>query len=314
MVLVLDKTVGAQPLLQQRPADGRRGRHLRAHDLQRRAQLVASGQQGCMVGGLNRRWTGGPRPRGVSKAGAQRRALRRAGHAVQAERRRHRRRPGRRARSARSAHAAGRQVLAGVHALPFDQRRQRAAAQQPAVGAAGDAPAVQALRAGALGRHRLAGVEALRTQCGQRVVQPRAARHDVQQPRALAQPRQQRGIVQAEPARPRRRRRLRVDGDDLQVGHREGRAADGQQPVVRAHRRRACRRPPGTTPSTRSHQAAPCSSVAAATTRWSTSALTASPRPAMHGAPRRRPRPWRRPATRTNTRPARPSAVPCAAT
>ena len=46
---------------------------------------------------------------------------------------------------------------------------------------------------------------------------------------------QQRGIVQAEPARPGRRRCFGVDGDDLQVGHREGRAADGHQPVVRAH-------------------------------------------------------------------------------
>ena len=50
----------------------------------------------------------------------------------------------------------------------------------------------------------------------------------------------------------------------------------------------------GATPSTRSHQAAPCSSVCAATTRWSTHALISQPRHGCIRPPRRQPRRYRR--------------------
>jgi hypothetical protein len=66
----------------------------------------------------------------------------------------------------------------------------------------------------------------------------RRARHGVDEPRTLLeQPRLQCRIVQAEPARARRRRGLRVDGDDLEVGVGEGVGGDLRQPVVRAHER-----------------------------------------------------------------------------
>jgi hypothetical protein len=55
----------------------------------------------------------------------------------------------------------------------------------------------------------------------------------------------QRRLVQAEPARPLRRRRVRIDRDDLQVGRRKFGRCDVQQAVVRAHEGVSAARPRG---------------------------------------------------------------------
>ena len=64
-----------------------------------------------------------------------------------------------------------------------------------------------------------------------------AARDPVHEPRALGDRRLQAGIVEVEPARAAGVGRVGVDGDDLEVGAREGVGRDAKDPVVRAHQR-----------------------------------------------------------------------------
>ena len=136
VVLVLDADRRAQPLLQQRPADRRRRRHLRAHDLQARPAVRRVRAAGSLHGwrrsivaaqvaprrAVCRRRRAAPRPATVQR------------HAVQAERRR----PPASARppsvSELQRHAAGRQVI-GWGACPATRsasaaRRRTAAARR----------------------------------------------------------------------------------------------------------------------------------------------------------------------------------------
>ena len=84
------------------------------------------------------------------------------------------------------------------------------------------------------------------------------------------------GSSRSEPARPPRRRRLGIDRDDLEVGARERRRAMSRRLCVPIS---GCLPPaPGMMPSVASHQRTPSSSVRAATTRWSSATVTASPR------------------------------------
>ena len=120
-------------------------------------------------------------------------------------------------------------------------------------------------------------------------------------------------LVQAEPARARWRRRIGVDGDDFQVGHREGRAGDGQQPVVRAHGHvLAAGRGRGA-----EHALAPLPRLAPACARADHQVVdrgghsSTSPRMQALTSP---PTQTVSPSLSMCTRPARCSAAPCAAT
>ena len=193
----------------------------------------------------------------------------------------------------RSAPAARRQAVAG--------RRSRTR----------DAPAQQALRASRVRRQQRAAVDAGVAQHRPRAVDVSAARDPVNQPwpacaAGAAAPASSRPNQRA----PRRRRRLRIDRDDLEVGLRRtppwrSRTAGCACPSAHACRRARARR--RAWPRT---SATPSSSVRAATTRWSSCEwLDGSERhlaARCTAARRRRRSTLSSPSARRSTRPARP--------
>ena len=119
---------------------------------------------------------------------------------------------------------------------PFDQRGQRAVEQALPVLAHRDLPFQQAGGRCPRGLQHLAAVDPQRLPgragCGH-VIHPH---HHMRQLRSLGRhPVAQLRVVHVEPSTTRGRRGRRVDGDDLEVGLRERRPVDPEQPVVGSH-------------------------------------------------------------------------------
>ena len=135
------------------------------------------------------------------------------------------------------------QGLRGMRfAAPLDEQRHAAASWAAAVGAQGDPPAQHPMQRHPLGRSRHAGVVSGRPPVGSLALDRRCAGHPVDEAGSGRETPLQGRRIEIEPAWPTRRRRLGIDGDDLQIASRVAVRADGKQAVVRAHQRMASTR------------------------------------------------------------------------